>query len=88
LFGLDSGIEPVHVVLKLAQERTLYVPAVEKVYEPLTGVEPPGESEATVPASNILTVYEMALSAIWKMLGKLEAGPVPILETVAENWTL
>lgn len=74
-------MEPVHEVLKLAQERTLYEPAEEKMYVLETPVEAPEESEA-VPALSMAIVVVISLSAIWKMLGKLDASPIPTLETV------
>ena len=88
LLGLDSLMEPPHEVLKLAQERMLYEPAVLKVCEEEIPVEAPAESEETVPALSMAMVVLIALSAIWKILGKLAAGPAPMLETVPENDSL
>lgn len=88
LLAFDSETEPPQEVLKLAQARTLYEPGEAKVYELEIPVEAPAESEATVPALSMAMVEVMALSAIWKMLGKLEAGPMPMSETEAENDSL
>jgi len=52
------------------------------------GVVAPAESDVTVPAFTIAIVVVMASLAIWNMFGKLEAGPVPMLEIVAENDSL
>ncbi len=85
LLAFDSATEPVQEVFSLAQVRMLYEPGEEKVYEAETPAEAPGASAATVPAFSMAMVEVMALFATWMMFGKLEAAPMPMLETVPEN---
>ena len=90
LLGFDSAMEPVHVSLKLAQERTLYEPDEEKVYELKTGTEAPAESAGmTAVARNsfssvtaatatdtvlLIIVFTIALILLKKPDGFIETG--------------